>query len=59
MHRGSVVVAAHSGKNSVVIDGKLGHGKTLKAGRCNVTITAKNANGTSAAKPVHFTVHAR
>jgi FG-GAP repeat len=56
VHKGTLTVAAKAGKNTVFIDGPLGHGKRLAAGHGTVTITAKNANGTSTAKPLHFTV---
>jgi hypothetical protein len=56
VHRGTVVMHARSGRNSVDVDGKLGHGKKLAAGHCIVTVTAKNVNGTSSAKPLHFSV---
>jgi hypothetical protein len=57
--KGTVTVHARKGKNSVYVDGKLGHGKKLVAGHCTVTITAKNANGTSRARPLHFTTHGK
>jgi hypothetical protein len=57
VHKGTVVVPARKGRNSVYLDGKLGHGKKLTAGQCAVTITAKNANGTARAKPLHFVTH--
>jgi hypothetical protein len=56
VHKGTLTVTAKAGKDKVFIDGPLGHGKALVIGHGTVTITAKNANGTAKAKPLHFTV---
>jgi hypothetical protein len=54
---GTVTFAAKAGKQRVYIDGRLRHDKRLRAGKCNVSVTAHNANGAVTSKALHFATH--
>jgi FG-GAP repeat len=54
--RGTLTFHGTIGANRVYVDGPLGRGHELVAGRGTVTIIAKNANGQTTAKRLHFVV---
>jgi FG-GAP repeat len=53
-HVGTLRFAAHVGKNTEYVAGRLGHGHRLRAGHCKVTITVTNDNGQSGARTLRF-----
>jgi hypothetical protein len=55
-HRGTLTFPGAVGRNRVYVDGPLGHGHRLVAGHGTATIIAKNANGQTTAKRLHFVV---
>jgi hypothetical protein len=53
--KGKLIVHAKQGHNVVYLDGKTGGGRRLSAGKCTVTVSATNTNGSSSHATLHFT----